>query len=65
MESREGAARDEARRALGLYALGRAAEARASLAKARAADAGDVVADSLRVTLAGPPPRSGVENAPR
>jgi hypothetical protein len=29
-------------------------EARASLAKARAADAGDVVADSLRVVLADP-----------
>ena len=48
MEAQEGAARDHARRALGLHGLGRTVEARAALDAARRADAGDVLADGLR-----------------
>jgi tetratricopeptide (TPR) repeat protein len=48
MEARENGARDQARRALGLFGLGRTAEAQAALEKARLADAGDVLADGLR-----------------
>ena len=51
MEAREGAARDCARRALGLLGLGRTAEARSALDEARLADAGDVIAASLRREL--------------
>jgi tetratricopeptide (TPR) repeat protein len=52
MAEREAVARAWARRALGLAGLGRDDDARAALSEARAADAGDVLADWLRRTLA-------------